>query len=143
VPVAQGGEHFPTEVSYDAKLQSDQDPGEDNEHADELTVCAEIIWLCIPHFHQQSRWMVSDNPAGEEAGCGGPGLTWLHVICVVRSVGRTSKFSKMMLKATYGREINNQLSGNNSAGLSCSQHANCMLPQNSGLLLSPSQGTPV
>jgi hypothetical protein len=29
-------EHFPTEVDYDAKLQSGQDPGEDNEHADEL-----------------------------------------------------------------------------------------------------------
>jgi hypothetical protein len=41
-------EHLPTEVGYDAKLQSGQDPGEDNEHADELprdclTVCAEIL----------------------------------------------------------------------------------------------------
>jgi hypothetical protein len=30
------GEHFPTEVGYDAELQSGQDPGEDNEHADEI-----------------------------------------------------------------------------------------------------------
>ena len=23
----------------------------------------------------------SDDPAGEEAGCGGPGLAWLQVVC--------------------------------------------------------------
>jgi hypothetical protein len=34
--VAIEGEHFPTEVGYDAELQSGQDLGEDNEHADEL-----------------------------------------------------------------------------------------------------------
>uniref|UniRef100_A0A8C7E1G8 Rhotekin a n=1 Tax=Oncorhynchus kisutch TaxID=8019 RepID=A0A8C7E1G8_ONCKI len=34
-----------------------------------------------PQFHQLSGWLVSDNPAGEEAGCGGPGLAWLHVVC--------------------------------------------------------------
>ena len=37
-PVAIEGEHYPTEVGYDAELQSGQDPGEDDEHADELTV---------------------------------------------------------------------------------------------------------
>ena len=36
VPVAIEGENLPTEVGYDAILQSGQDPGEDNEHADEL-----------------------------------------------------------------------------------------------------------
>jgi hypothetical protein len=36
MPVAVEGEHLPTEVCYDAKQQSDKDPGEDNEHADEL-----------------------------------------------------------------------------------------------------------
>jgi hypothetical protein len=25
--------------------------------------------------------LISDNPSGEEAGCGGPGLAWLHVVC--------------------------------------------------------------
>jgi hypothetical protein len=35
-PVAIEGEHLPTEVGYDTELQSGQDPGEDNEHADEL-----------------------------------------------------------------------------------------------------------
>ena len=30
------GEHLPTEVGYDAELQSGQDPGEDDEDADEL-----------------------------------------------------------------------------------------------------------
>ena len=37
MPVAIEAEHLPTEVGYDSKLQSGQDPGEDDEHADELT----------------------------------------------------------------------------------------------------------
>ena len=37
MPVAIEGERLPTEVSYDAKLQSGLDPGEDNEQADEPT----------------------------------------------------------------------------------------------------------
>ena len=35
VPVTTEGEHLPTEVSYDTKLQSGQDPGEDYENTDE------------------------------------------------------------------------------------------------------------
>ena len=42
-------------------------------------------------FHQLSGWLVADDPAGEEAGCGGPRLAWLHV---VRPVGRTAKLFK-------------------------------------------------
>jgi hypothetical protein len=34
-----------------------------------------------PQFHQLFRWLVSDDPTGEEPGCGGPGLAWLHVVC--------------------------------------------------------------
>ena len=49
---------------------------------------------------------------------------------VVRPVGHTAKFSKIMLEAAYGREINIQLSGNSSSGHSCSQYANFTLPQN-------------
>ena len=36
MPVAIKGEHLSTEVGHDAELQSGQDPGEDDEHADEL-----------------------------------------------------------------------------------------------------------
>jgi hypothetical protein len=36
VPVAIEGEHLPTEVGYDAELQSGQDPGEDGEEADDF-----------------------------------------------------------------------------------------------------------
>ncbi len=39
-----------------------------------LTVCAEILWLCKPQT-------ISDDLGGEDAGCGGPGLVWLHVVC--------------------------------------------------------------
>ena len=48
-----------------------------------------------PQFHQLSGWLVSDDPAGEEAGCGGAGLLWLDVL----------PFSKITLEAIYGREI--------------------------------------
>ena len=36
--------------------------------------------LWNPQLHQLSGWLVSDNPVGEEAGWGGPGLVWLHVV---------------------------------------------------------------
>ena len=42
----------------------------------------------------------------------------------------TAKLSKTTLEPVYGREINITLSGNIPGGQSCSQHANCTLPQN-------------
>ncbi len=32
-------------------------------------------------LQQLSAWLVSDDLGGEDAGCGGPGLVWLHVVC--------------------------------------------------------------
>ncbi len=32
-------------------------------------------------LQQLSGWPVSDDLGGEDAGCGGPGLVWLHVVC--------------------------------------------------------------
>lgn len=52
------------------------------------------------------------------------------IIDVKGPVGCFAKFSKKMLKAAYGGEMNIQFPGNTSVGHSCSQHANCMLPQN-------------
>ncbi len=46
-----------------------------------LTVCAEILWLCKPIVAAAVWWLVSDDLEGEDAGCGGPGLVWLHVVC--------------------------------------------------------------
>jgi hypothetical protein len=48
---------------------------------------------------------------------------------VVRPVGCTAKFSKMMFEAIYGNEINMKLSGSSSGGHSYSQNDNCTLPQ--------------
>ena len=81
-----------------------------------------------PQFHQLSEWLVSDDPTGEEAGCGGPGLAWLNVVCGCDANWRTAKFSKTTLETAYGREINIKFSGNSSSGQTWSQHANCMLP---------------
>ncbi len=74
-------------------------------------------------LQQLSGWLVSDDLGGEDAGCGGPGL---------RLWGRldTAKFSETPLEMAYGREMNIQFTGNSSGGHSCSQHANCTLPQN-------------
>ncbi len=32
-------------------------------------------------LQQLSGWLVSDDLGGENAGCGGPGLVWLYVVC--------------------------------------------------------------
>ncbi len=70
-------------------------------------------------LQQLSGWLVSDDLGGEDAGCGGP-----------RLVGCTAKLSETPLEMVYGREMNIQFTGNSSGGHSCSQHANCTLPQN-------------
>ncbi len=41
-----------------------------------------------------------------------------------------AKFSETPLDMAYGREMNIQFTGSSSGGHSCSQHANCTLPQN-------------
>ncbi len=47
-----------------------------------LTVCAEIILLCSKLIVAAAvRVSVSDDFGGEDVGCGGPGLVWLHVVC--------------------------------------------------------------
>jgi hypothetical protein len=85
-----------------------------------------------PQFHWLFVWLVSDDLAGEEAKCVGPGLARLHEICICEA-GRTAKFSKIMLEASYG-EINITFSGNSSGGHSNNQHANCKQPQHFGHL---------
>ncbi len=80
-------EHFPTQVGYDDKLQSGRDPDENNEHPDELTW--DGFWQFMQKFfgysnqllQQLSGWLVSDDLGGEDAGCGGPRLVWLHMVC--------------------------------------------------------------
>lgn len=78
------GERLLTEVGYDDELHSSQDQGEDDEHADALpprrfqTVCAEVISLCKPIVASADGWLVSDDLAGEDAGCGGPGCVVTH-----------------------------------------------------------------
>jgi hypothetical protein len=69
MPVAIEGEHLPTEVGYNTGLQSGHAPGEDHQQMRPfLTICAN------PLFHKLSGWLVSDDPAAEEAGCGGPSM---------------------------------------------------------------------
>ena len=80
MPVAIEGEHLTTEVGYDAKLHWGPGSGEDFEHTDDLPW--DGVWQFVQkfltsanlQFHQLSGWLVSDNPTGEEARWGGPGL---------------------------------------------------------------------
>ncbi len=49
---------------------------------------------------------------------------------VLGPVGCITKFSETTLEMASGSEVNIQFTGNGSGGHSCSQHANCILPQN-------------
>ena len=85
VPVAIEGERLPTEVGYDAKLQSGQDPGEDDDHADNClretydSLCRNSLFvqtdnmICCPGGWSQMIPQVKKPD-------GGPGLEWLHVV---------------------------------------------------------------
>ncbi len=87
VPDAIECEHLPTQVGYDDELQSVRNPDEDDEHKDELPW--DGFWQFVQKFfgyanrllQQLSGWLVSDDLGGENAGCGGPWLVWLHVVC--------------------------------------------------------------
>jgi hypothetical protein len=45
------------------------------------SLCRIFVGCANPPFHQLLGSLVSDDPAEEEADCGGPGLEWLHVVC--------------------------------------------------------------
>ncbi len=81
-------------------------------------------------LQQLSGWLVSDDLGGEDAGCGVLGWCGYTWSAVLRPVGCTAKFTEMPLETAYGRDLNIQFMGNSSGGHSCSQHANCTLPQN-------------
>jgi hypothetical protein len=66
-----------------------------------------------PQFHQLSGWLVSDDPAGEEARCGGPGLVWSAVVSPVWRTAETAYDTELKI----------------SVGQSYGQHAYCMSPQ--------------
>jgi hypothetical protein len=77
VPVAIDDEHLSSQVSYDAELQSGQDPGEATSTQMSLP---EIVSdsLCRPTFS-----------SAEDAQCGGPGLAGLHVVVCSFEAGWT------------------------------------------------------
>ncbi len=87
VPDAIECEHLPTRVGYDDELQSGRDPNEDDEHADELPwdsflqFVQKFFGYANRLLQQLSGWLVSDDLGGEDAGCGGPVLVWLHMVC--------------------------------------------------------------
>ncbi len=77
-------------------------------------------------LQQLSGWLVSDDLGGENAGCGGPRLLWLQVVC-------SWMYCQILwnaLEMAYGRYMNIQFTGNSFGRHSCSQHANSTLPQN-------------
>ncbi len=71
-----------------------------------------------------------DDLGGEDAGCGGPGLVWLHVVCGCEAGWMYCQILWNSFGMAYGREINIKFTSNSSGGHSCSQHTNCTLPQN-------------
>lgn len=53
-----------------------------------------------------SCWLFSDHHAGEEAGWGGAGLAWLHMVCSFEAT-TIAKFSEATLEhlATHGQQL--------------------------------------
>ncbi len=89
-----------------------------------LTVCAEILGYCKPI-------VAAACPGGcLGAGCGGPGLVWLHVVCglwcrldvLPNSLKRLWRW--LMLE---NEDINSRATA--LVGHSAVNHANCTLPQ--------------
>ncbi len=91
-----------------------------------LTVCAEMFWLykLIVAASCPSGWSqtIVEVKMLDVEVLGWCDYTW-------SAVGCTAKFSETPLETAYGREINIQFTSNSSDGHSCSQHANCTLPQ--------------
>ena len=77
--------------------------------------------------HQLSKWLASDDLAGEEISCGGPVLVYYTWSAVVRLVGCTAQITEATLGTVDGSEMNIQVIGNDSGGHSCSQHAECII----------------
>ncbi len=46
---------------------------------------------------------VSDDLGGEDAGCGGPGLVWLHVVCGCEAGWLYCQIFETPLETAYGR----------------------------------------
>ncbi len=45
------------------------------------SLCRNYFGYANRLLQQLSGWLVSDDLGGEDAGCGGPELVWLHVVC--------------------------------------------------------------
>jgi hypothetical protein len=90
-----------------------------------LQLCLSTAYACS--YHNPTMGRSVHNVDISKALAHTTSYTWS---AVVRLVGHTAKFAKTLLEADYGREMDIQFSGNNSGGHSCSQHANCALPQN-------------
>ena len=61
---------------------------------------SDTLWKYSLVVQTHIRWLVSDDPAGEEARCRGPGLPWLHVVCGCDSLKR--RWRRLMVeKLTY------------------------------------------
>ena len=77
-----------TQDGYDNKLQSGRHSDEVDVHAivsgklrQFLTGLKKLFGYANQLLQRLSAWLVSDNLRGEDAGCGGPRLVWLHVVC--------------------------------------------------------------
>ena len=81
--MAIGGEYLPTEVSYNATVKTlGRTMSTQMSFPETVSEFVQRFFGCEnPQFHQLSGWLVSDNPAAEEARCGVPGLAWLHMVC--------------------------------------------------------------
>ncbi len=126
-------EHLPTQVGYDDKLQSGRDPMRTTSMQMSFpetvsdSLCRNSLVMqtdcCSSCPGRWSQTILEVKMLHVEV-LGWWGYMWS---VVVRPVRCTAKFSETPLETAYGREINIQFTGNRH---SCSQNANCTLPQN-------------
>ncbi len=84
------------------------------------------MWA-FAHSSRLRRWTaVRSRPRWGRRARRWASLRWFLTVCFC-----TAKFSETPLEMAYSREmVDIKFTGNISGGHSCSQHANCMLPQN-------------
>jgi hypothetical protein len=92
-----------------------------------------------------SSSLCRNHPAGEEAGCGGPVLAWLHMVFGCwGGLDILPNSLKCRWRTAYGREINNQYELHTAWKLETSVALCCdKTAYFSGLLMSPALGAPV
>ncbi len=83
-----------------------------------MQVCAKIYLVMQTDCCSSCPgWLVSDDLGGEDAGCVGPGLVWLHMVCGCEAgwMSLPNSLKRLWRRIWYGREMNIQFTDYSSS----------------------------